>query len=277
MGRVETRLYRRKRRHARKIRLGVLFLLAGAAALIALGQDPVEFVTERLERSSANALKESFDRTADSREITLLEETWYAIQTGIFSSADAAAEKAEAYTSRGAPGIVVQEGEKWRVFIACYGSESDASAVRTRLHDRQEVDTYLYAWRCPELKLRLTGMAGQIDAVEAGFTLLTSTAAALRDAAIELDAGQMTHAEAMAEIEALDGQISLWEKTIRSRFDGKLPELIEGMRGVTGGWPQRYTALKAADDTTALSAALKAQAMGMYADVINWREQLYAQ
>lgn len=277
MGRVETRLYRRKRRHLRKVRLGVLLLLAVGGVIYALGTDPVEFVTERIDRASIGSLTGEFDRTQETREVTLLEETWYAIQTGIFSTADAAEEKAQAYTSRGAPGVVVQEGEKWRVFIACYGTEGEASTVRTRLQERQEVDTYLYAWRCPELRLRLTGMAGQLDAVEAGFTLFTSTSSALREAAIELDAAQLTYAETLAKVEALQGQISLWEKTIRSRFDGKLPDMVKSMLAVTEGWSARFEVLKGAADATELSAALKAQSMGMYADVIAWRTQLAAQ
>lgn len=277
MGRVETRLYRRKRRHLRKVRLGVLLLLAVGGVIYALGSDPIEFVTERIDRASIGSLTGEFDRTQETREVTLLEETWYAIQTGIFSTANAAEEKAQAYTSRGAPGVVVQEGEKWRVFIACYGTEGEASAVRTRLQERQEVDTYLYAWRCPELRLRLTGMAGQLDAVEAGFTLFTSTSSALREAAIELDAAQLTYAETLAKAESLQGQISLWEKTIRSRFDGKLPDLVKSMLAVTEGWSTRFEGLKGAADATELSATLKAQSMGMYADVIAWRTQLAAQ
>lgn len=277
MGRVERRRYRRKRRHLRRVLLGLMLLLTVCGALRALGRDPVRFVTERVGNKSVTSLQADFDRTAQTREVTLPEESWYAIQTGIFSTADAAEAKAGAYTSRGAPGVVVQDGEKWRVFIACYGTENDASAVRTRLQERQEVDTYLYVWRCPELRLRLSGMAGQLDAVEAGFTLLTSTAAALRDMAVELDAAQVTHAEALTQVKALDGQISLWEKTIRSRFDGKLPDLVQGMLSVTANWAQRYDTLMASADTTALSAALKAQGMGMFADVIAWRAQVAAE
>lgn len=277
MGRVEKRRYRRKRRHLRRVLLGLMLLLTVCGALRVLGRDPVRFVTERLGGNGIASLQGDFDRTAQTREVTLPEESWYAIQTGIFSTADAAEEKAGAYTSRGAPGVVVQDGEKWRVFIACYGAESDASAVRTRLQERQEVDTYLYVWRCPELRLRLSGMAGQLDAVEAGFTLLTSTAAALRDMAVELDAAQVTHAEALTQVKALDGQISLWEKTIRSRFDGRLPDLVQGMLSVTANWAQRYDTLMASADTTALSAALKAQGMGMFADVIAWRTQVAAE
>jgi len=213
----------------------------------------------------------------ETREVTLNAETWYAIQTGVFSTQEAAVQKADAYTQRGAPGMVVRQGEKWRVFIACYGTEEEASAVRTRLESNQKVDTYLYAWECPEVRLRLSGMAGQLDAAEAGFTLLTTTAATLRDTAMELDAAQLTTQEVMASARALDDQIALWEDTVRSRFGKSVPALVEGMMTITGGWDARYAALVAAQDATALSAALKAQAMGMFDDICTWRTALKAQ
>ncbi|MBQ7138774.1 MAG: SPOR domain-containing protein [Clostridia bacterium] len=235
------------------------------------------FVTDYIGLPGPTTLGSDFDRTVETREVTLNAETWYAIQTGVFSTQEAAVQKADAYTQRGAPGTVVRQGEKWRVFIACYGTEEEAAAVRTRLESNQKVDTYLYAWECPEVRLRLSGMAGQLDAAEAGFTLLTTTAATLRDTAMELDAAQLTNQEVMASARALDDQISLWEDTVRSRFGKSVPALVEGILTITGGWDARYAALVAAQDATALSAALKAQAMGLYDDICTWRTALKAQ
>ena len=219
----------------------------------------------------------SFDQTVESREVTLPAETWYAIQTGVFSNGEAARQKADAYASRGAPGKVVRDGDKWRVFIACYETEADASSVRTRLESNQHVDTYLYAWQLPEVRLRLTGKAGQLDTVEAGFTLLVSTAATLRDAAIDLDATQISNAEATSAVQALDDGISLWEETVRSRFGRNTPDLLKSMLAITDAWDDRRDAILAANNATDLSAALKAQAMGMYDEIIAWRSALLAQ
>ena len=277
MGRVETRIYRQKQRKAkwRRWLLGVALALGLAALLWRGGQ--AAFVTDYIGLPGPTPLESAFDRTVETREVTLNPETWYAIQTGVFSTQEAAVQKADAYTQRGAPGTVVRQGEKWRVFIACYGTEEEAAAVRTRLESNQKVDTYLYAWECPEVRLRLSGMAGQLDAAEAGFTLLTTTAATLRDTAMELDAAQLTNQEVMASARALDDQISLWEDTVRSRFGKSVPALVEGILTITGGWDARYAALVAAQDATALSAALKAQAMGLYDDICTWRTALKAQ
>lgn len=277
MGRVETRIYRQKQRKARWRRwlLGA-GVVAGLAALLWRGGQ-ASFATDYIGLPASTPLVNSFDRTVDTREVTLKAETWYAIQTGVFSTQEAAVQKADAYTQRGAPGTVIRQGEKWRVFIACYGTEGEAAAVRTRLENNQKVDTYLYAWNCPEIRLRLSGMAGQLDAAEAGFTLLSTTAASLRDMAMELDAAQLTTHEVMDAVRALNDQVSLWEETVRSRFGNNVPALVKGMLEITARWDTRYQALAAAEDATAMSAALKAQAMGMYDDICTWREALAAQ
>ncbi len=277
MGRVETRMYKRKRQRSKVIRVMVLLCLLGAAGLLAGKRLPRGFMTELISLPTSTPVTSAYDQTAETREVTLAEETWYAIQTGVFSTQEAAYQKADAYTQRGAPGTVVQEGEKWRVFIACYGSEEDASAVRPRLEQNQKVDTYLYAWKCPQLRMRLTGKKGQLDAVEAGFTLLTSTAATLRDTATSLDAAQLTNQEALSVVAALDGQITLWEDTIRSRFGKSVPALMESMLTITSNWDKRCQRVQSSEDATTLSAALKAEAMGMYDEIIAWRNALAAQ
>ena len=275
MGRVEQRMYKRRRKRRR---LGWVLLPVLAAGLWLLLGRGTPFRSETIAQPTPTPLNAAFDQTVEPREVTLAAETWYAIQTGVFSTQEAAAQKAEAYAERGAPGSVVQEGDKWRVFIACYASEEDASAVRTRLGEQQRVETYLYAWTCPELRLRLTGMAGQLDAVEAGFTLLNSTASTLRDTAILLDAGELTTAEAASAVNALDGQISLWEETITTRFGKQQPELVASMLTVTDGWSARNAKLTAAaSSATTLSAELKAQAMALFDEICTWRKALAAQ
>ncbi len=274
MGRVETRLYKRQLQRAR---MRWLLLAALIAGVILWRSGRVPFVTEHIGQPTPTPVSSSFDKTQETREVTLAAETWYAIQTGVFSTEDAANQKAEAYTSRGAPGTVIRDGEKWRVFIACYPAETDAAAVRTRLEQNQRVETYLYAWQCPELRLRLTGMAGQLDAVEAGFTMMTSTAAALRDAATALDAGEYTTQDAAAAVKAREEQLLLWEQTAQERFGKKPPDLVQGMLSLSSAWRQECAGVRGNEGATKLSAALKAEAMAMYDDVIAWRSALSAQ
>ncbi len=276
MGRVETRVYRRRAKRT-KLLYSLLFLLLIGISLLLWRGLPGNFAAEQILPQAQSKVDEGASQSAETREVTLPEERWYAIQTGVFSTEAAALEKADAYTKRGAPGTVVQEGEKWRVFIACYGDEQDAADVRARLEANQKVETYLFTWTCPEVRLRMTGKTGQLDAVEAGFVLMPSTAGALRDTAMELDAAQLTTQEVLEAVSELEKQLSLWEDTVRSRFAPSQPELVKGMLQLTDAWHGRLLRVRGSEGATALSAALKAQAMAMYADMKQWRTALMAQ
>lgn len=276
MSQVERRMYRRRQKRARKRRLLILLLLAAlAAALVIWRGRGGDFTAQRMAEPTPTPLTDDYDKTVQTRVITLPERAWYAIQTGVFSAREAADEKAGAYQDRGAPGIVVQDGEKWRVFIACYDSSEDASAVRQRLGEMQRVETYLYTWICPELRLRLTGKAGQLDVVEAGLTLLMQTAEQLRDTATLVDAGQLTTQEALNAVYDLDSQIKLWRETAQSRFGRQQPELVAQLMAVCDSWTSRRTAIEsAASSPTDVSAALKLQGMSMYEEMIRLRNAI---
>lgn len=274
MGRVETRMYRNRRKKKQVVGFLLLMCICALAGVFALHHLRPGFISELIAPPSPTAVTADFDRTVERREITLEQEIWYAIQTGVFSAEESAVQKADAYTERGAPGTVIQEGEKWRVFIACYGDEADAASVQNRLEQNQRVDTYLYKWVCPELRLRLTGMAGQLDVVEAGFSMLNAAAAVLRDMAMNLDAGQVQTQEALAAVEELNGQIQLWADTTRRRFGSDLPTLVQSMLAIAQGWDIRYKTLMGNDRATMLSAALKAQAMGMFDEIVRWRKSV---
>ena len=275
MARSRRRTYRRRRRRARLLGLAVVLLIAAGAALL-ITRKP-DMLTERLRQATPTPSAEAWDRTKVTREVTLPAETWYTIQTGVFSAPEAAQEKAGAYTERGAPGTVVQDGGKWRVFIASYGREDEAAAVRQRLGEVQRVETYLYRWTCPELRLRLTGMAGQLDAAEAGLTLFSQAAALLRDTAILLDAAQLTVEEALLAVKELDGQISLWGTTARERFGQRPPEMVQQLLTAADSWQTRRKAIEAADSVTRLSAELKGQGMQMFDEMIRMRAEMGAQ
>lgn len=277
MGRVETRMYKRKRQRRKTARLVLLILLLIGGGILLWGRLPGGLHLEHIGLPTSTPISSSFDQTTDTREVMLAAETWYAIQTGVFSTREAAEQKADAYTERGAPGTVIQDGEKWRVFIACYGTEEQAASVRARLEQNQKVDTYLYAWKCPELRLRLSGMIGQMDVVEAGFTLMTSNAAAIRDAAIQLDAGELTTAETASVVGDLISQMALWRDTTANRFGKKTPEMVQAMLTMMESWAGKLGQVKSAETATALSASLKACAMGMFDDIITWRNSFAAQ
>lgn len=275
MGRVERRMYRRARGQAvlrRVLAAGIVLLAALAVAVRQKSADGLQ--TDYLPQPTATPVASAYDETVETREISLEEVQWFAIQTGIYSTEAAAAEKRDTYAKRGAPGYVNQDGDKWRVYIACYGSKEDAQAVRERLRGNQDVETFLHTWVCPAITLRLTGMAGQVDVVEAGLSMLGNAGAALRDSAALLDSGERTLAETRSVAQALDEQVRLWRETTRARFTKPYPELVAMELTMADAWDAKFAAIAKAEGATELSAAMKLQAMALFDESCGLREAL---
>lgn len=275
MGRVEKKMYRRARGQAllrRTLVICILLVVALGVAVRLKGRNSLE--ARHVPAPSPTPVTSAYDETVETREVALAQESWYAIQTGIYSTAEAAEEKRDTYAQRGAPGYVNQDGEKWRVYIACYGAKEDASAVRERLSVNQDVETFLHTWVCPEITLRLTGMVGQLDVVEAGLSLLGNAANALRDNAALLDGSERSLMEARSVVEAIDGTIRLWRETAKERFTRPYPELVELEMKLADAWDKKYAAMSEAEGATTLSAAMKLQAMALYDESCGLRQML---
>lgn len=274
MSRAQRKMYRRGRGQVLLRRvllfLTALIVLAGLATRLKDGG----LQMEPLHAPTPTPITAGFDETVETREITLAAETWYGLQTGLFSSRQAAEEKADDYADRGAPGYVLPDGEKFRVLIACYGAEGDASAVRTRLNEQQGMDVYLHTWVNPTLALRLTGMAGQLDVAEAGLALITQAAAQLRDGAILIDKGQTTLAEAAQGLREMNQQMQLWRQTAKQRFSKPYPLLMEELLTAMDVWDGLFGEMDDATTLTALSAAMKTSGMAMFDQAVQMRAAL---
>ena len=275
MSRGQKRRYRRDRGQAMLRRL-LLFLtamvvLAGVASHFT---GRASITATPLPAPTATPVTATFDETVTTREVALPQDVWYAIQTGVYSTREAAEGRVNAYADRGAPGYVAEDGGKWRVVIACYGSREDAAAVRERLSAMQQVDTYLHEWSAPALTLRLSGMAGQLDVAEAGLNLPGQTATLLRNTAIALDAGEIQPDAARDTVTALGESMALWARTAQERFAQPIPPLVEAILTIARDWPSRQSAMEQAKDATALSAAMKQQAMALYDQASALRRQL---
>ncbi len=275
MGRMERRMYRRMRGQAAMRRL-LLFLtavvvLAGLASHLT-GRQSVR--VEGVTPPTPTPVTAAFDETVTSREITLPAITWYAIQTGVYSTQEAAQGRVDAYKERGAPGYLTEDGGKWRVFIAVYGEKEDADAVRERLSSSQSVETYVHAWACPTVTLRLSGMTGQLDVAEAGLALAWQTADQLRDAALALDLGELTVQEAKKVAQDIGERVALWARTARERFALPCPDVVEDLLAFCDAWAARESDILRSDGATDLAGRLKLQAMACYDEAIALREDL---
>ena len=133
MGRVEQRLYRQQMARRRLGRMIVLMLLIFAAGALTLSRNAASHLTaETIAQPTATPIAAAYDQTVVSREITFAAETWYAIQTGVFSNEDAAREKAELLTGRSCRGrrkvarvhCLLRHGDGCRIRAAAAGRKS---------------------------------------------------------------------------------------------------------------------------------------------------------
>lgn len=273
MTRLERRRYRRAKRAGQLSRTMLLMAVVVIAAGLAGRLRDGGLTVERLPAATVTPVAAAFDETLTEREITLPAETWYAIQTGVYAAESSAKERAAAYTDRGAPGVVIEDGGKYRVFIAAFGSQNDAASVRDRLGSRQEVETYLYAWTCPEITLRMNGMAGQLDVAEAGLDMALRAAAAVRDAVTAYDQGGITADDLLDALAGQEDRFSVWAETAAARFDRPYPPLIADELALSDAWHTACQEIRSAgrESATAMSAAAKCQCMLMFSRVAAMR------
>lgn len=254
--------------------LSALVVLAGLASRLTDGE---ELSAAVIATPTPTPLTAAFDETVETRQVTCPAETWYCLQTGVFSSAEAAQEKSQAYSDRGAPGYVAQDGDKYRVLLSAYGTQEDAQRVRERLDTQQAVDTYIHELTRPELPLRLTGMRGQLDVIEAAMTLLPALADQWRDAALLVDRGEMTLEETLSmAAEGLE-QCRVMLQVLTERFVSPVPALAQRLELLCQSGAEASARLEEAarTDLTTASAQLKMEALGLHYRIkITWEAML---
>ena len=162
-------------------------------------------------------LEEAFDETPDSREWTTPRQLWYALQLGTFDNAESAKELAGQYRQRGAAGFV-WEDNRFRTLAALYVSREDAQGVRTKLWENHGIDAYPYEIELPALTLRMSGMKGQLDAMQAAFERGQELIAALQDLSTRMDRQETTVGEAQTELQALRESARTVSLRLQQRF-----------------------------------------------------------
>lgn len=184
------------------------------------------FGLEVLPTETSIPLDDSFDETLSVSEIELTMGTWYALQVGAFENRESALETARVFQNRGAAGYIWNEG-RYRVLASVYPSMEEAQRVREQLKEQHAIDTYVYAIEMPALKLRINGMQGQIDVVQASFLHVSDLAVQLQQLTTEVDRQEKTVAEVQNAIEALETQLRIVAVRIKQRFAQPFPETLE--------------------------------------------------
>lgn len=211
--------------------LSILLLLT-AAILIAGGflQKESNLSIVPVPAQTPVPLNEAFDETPVMQEISLPEKIWYALQLGAFDEEKGAREMAEHFVKRGAAGYVWNDG-KYRTLAAVYTSREDAQAVRERLSSNHSVETYLYTIPLQPLILRISGMKGQLEILQAAFFHANDLCQSLQRISTELDQQTMNVEEAISALNALADQDETVMLRLEQRFAPPRHFAVEGLIG----------------------------------------------
>lgn len=228
------RVYPAERKGGRLLRYGLLIISAllvltglmgrGGGLSIQPAAQPTPIPTD-----------EVFDETPAQRQITLPSSTWYALQLGAFESEEAAKAQAEQFARRGAAGYVWPDG-RYRALAAAYPDREDAQNVRRQLSENHTVDTYLYEIPLPQIQLRVKGMQGQLDILEAAFQYADDLTRGLHSASISLDRQEMSAAEAKENLSAMGQQAANLTLRLRQRFTAPLPQAVSSLITLLDGY-----------------------------------------
>ncbi|MCI5957339.1 MAG: SPOR domain-containing protein [Clostridiales bacterium] len=197
-----------------------------------------------------------FDETPQQREVTLPGSTWFALQLGAFESEKAASELAQQFMRRGAAGYVWRDG-RYRTLAAVYPSREDAQNVRRQLDMDHEVDSYLYQIDLPALHVRLSGMKGQLDILEAAFIHANDLIAGLQGVSLALDRQECGEEEARETLSGLKNQVEAVSLRLKQRFVQPRHATVEGLIDCFDGYAAFFQGLEPGESSVALGARLK--------------------
>ena len=225
------RVYPSERKPAKWVSYSLLFLSAVILFSGVAARSGGDAVFEIVATPSPIPLDAAFDETRETREITLNGSVWYALQLGAFETEEAAGQLAEQFQRRGAAGYLWPE-ERFRVLAAVYPEKEDAQAVRQQLRDQHDVDSYLFEISIPSVSLRMTGMRGQIDILEAAFLHAEELIRQMERISETLDRQEITPAEAAEELNTLREQVELVALRMEQRFLSPRNAAVTGLIGL---------------------------------------------
>ena len=163
-------------------------------------------------------LSQAFDETPDKREVSTKESTWYAIQLAAFENKEAADELALSYQSRGAAGVVLFAGNRYRVLASVYSDKEDAQAVRNQLKSTHEIDSYIYEMVIPEMTLKISGVKGQIDVLAAAMQFLRDGLYEIQKISVALDQKEANRQDVANNIKILAMRANELNRLFETRF-----------------------------------------------------------
>lgn len=241
--------------------LSWLFLLLTALVLVSgiWGKERADTISiQPVPTATPIPLEETFDETMAEVEIVLPAAQWFALQFGAFENQQSADEMAQKYISRGAAGYIWNDG-RYRVLAAIYPQREDAQQVREQLEVQHAIDSYIYPVELPSVRVKLKGMQGQLDILQAAFIHGHDLIAQLQMISARMDRREMDAAEAEAEVQNLGKQVETVSLRLKQRFLSPRHETVDMLIACMEQYMDFCTRLDSQSSAAALGTRIKYQ------------------
>lgn len=242
--------------------LTAIIILSGLAERRKTG----DFLLEPELEKAQLKLEESFDETMTEAVIELQSYHWYAIQVGVFEKEETAKQSSAAFQKRGAAGYLWKDG-RYRVLASAYPEKEDAQLVRQQLQDQHGIDSYLHQISFPALKLRMRGMQGQLDIVQAALTHLHDLVSQVQSLSVRMDRQELSAIEAMDTLNVLKEQIQIVAIRIEQRFSMPRNETVQAIANGLNGYVAFVSALSTHESSLSMGMKLKYQVFVILSDI----------
>lgn len=215
---------------------------------------------EAIPEATAIPLDEAFDETIEERELSLPAATWFALQLGAFENEQAAHEMAEQFMRRGAAGYVWEDG-RYRTLAALYSNKEDAQRIREQLELKHAIESYLYQIDLPAVGLRVRGMRGQLEILEAAFVHSHDLIVQLQEAGVSMDRQEMNAEEVRQELASLQEQIRLVSLRMKQRFTSPRHPVVDGMLACLDDYIEFCSTMDTEESAVQLGMRIKKQTL----------------
>lgn len=240
---------------------GLLLFLSAAVVLSGLmwREKPSDMSIQAVATATPIPLDSTFDETPAQEELTLPGATWYALQLGAFENEAAARQISEQYAKRGAAGYVWHDN-RYRALAALYTTREDAQNVREQLQKQHSIDTYLYPVELPAIRVRLSGMRGQLDILQAAFVHGGDLIGQLQQLSVALDRQEANAQEAVQTLLSLREPLEAVALRLKQRFISPRHPAVEGLISCMEDYMDFCASLDAHESGVGISARVKRQA-----------------
>ncbi len=225
---VEKRTYRAPG-NGKRILTGVLLFVSCLLILSGLLRDGTGGLKVEVKITpTPTVIGKTFDETMTTRQISIPQRSWYAIQLGVFDSEASARAQADSFVARGAAGYVLKDS-RFRVLAALYSTRDEAQTVRQQLQTQHKIDSYVYEVSLPEILLNVEGMAGQLDVLEAGMQFLNTALEKFCQSSISMDRQDQSVEQELTKLAEIASQADTLANVLKVRFTSVKSTVVDNL------------------------------------------------